>query len=133
MAQFGSSKIEIKMSSRPRPKKEQVGIDIFLEWDKSDRNPNVLGEALKAVAQSQNLKLKVITNRGVRVFPDGLPETFCTDHWRCRFVKPDFSPVTATEMLSLQQAVTKAGFEVIKTENLYNFDGKRGYSLAQGE
>ena len=29
---------------------------------------------------------KMITNRGVKVWPEGFPETFCTDHWRCRFV-----------------------------------------------
>ena len=27
----------------------------------------------------------MITNRGTKVWPDGAPETFCTDHWRCRF------------------------------------------------
>jgi isocitrate dehydrogenase len=26
-----------------------------------------------------------------------------------------------------------AGFDVVKTENLYTFDGKPGYSLSQGQ
>jgi isocitrate dehydrogenase len=29
--------------------------------------------------------------------------------------------------------VHNAGFDVIKTEHLYTFDGQRGYSLGQGE
>jgi isocitrate dehydrogenase len=29
--------------------------------------------------------------------------------------------------------MSEAGFDVIKTEGLYSFDGSRGYSLAQGE
>lgn len=29
--------------------------------------------------------------------------------------------------------ITDAGLEFIKTENLYQFDGVRGYSLGQGE
>jgi isocitrate dehydrogenase len=33
----------------------------------------------------------------------------------------------------LQWAIAKAGFDIIKTENLYWFDGKPGYSLGQGE
>jgi isocitrate dehydrogenase len=135
VTQFGASKIGITMSERPRQKKEQVGLDIFLEWDKSNRDPEVLGAALKAFAAKQPtpLKLKVITNRGVRVYPEGIPETFCTDHWRCRFVKPDLSPVTHQMMLQLQQDLINAGFDIIKTEGLYNFNGKRAYSLAQGE
>ncbi|MBL4544633.1 MAG: hypothetical protein JKP95_01840 [Oceanicaulis sp.] len=32
------------------------------------------------------MSLKMITNRGVKVWPQGLPETFKTDHWRCRFM-----------------------------------------------
>jgi isocitrate dehydrogenase len=30
-------------------------------------------------------------------------------------------------------ALNKAGFDIIKTENLYTFDGKLGFSLGQGE
>lgn len=30
-------------------------------------------------------------------------------------------------------AYEQGGLEVIKIENLYNFDGERGYALAQGE
>lgn len=33
--------------------------------------------------------LKTITNRGVKVYSDGQPETFLIDHWRCRFVSKD--------------------------------------------
>jgi isocitrate dehydrogenase len=133
--QFGKNKIGITMSERPRQKKEQVGLDIFIEWDKDGRNAEVLGKQLKAIAEKQEpgLKLKVITNRGVRVYPDGIPETFCTDHWRCRFVKPDLSVVTQQQMLKLQSDMLAAGFDIIKTEGLFNFDGKRAYSLAQGE
>ena len=64
--------------------KELVGVDVFLDWDTAQRDPNTLGKALAQVAPTP-FSLKMITNRGVKVYPDGLPETFCTDHWRCRF------------------------------------------------
>jgi len=35
--------------------------------------------------------------------------------------------------VALLQSVGEAGLDFIKTENLYNFDGERGYSLDQGE
>ncbi len=76
----------------------------------------------------------MITNRGVKVYPDGYPGTFCTDHWRGRFVSPDEgSTVTHTQLLELLNQINNKGFDFIKTENLYSFDGERGYSLGQGE
>jgi len=78
------------------------------------------------------LKLEVITNRGIKVWPNGLPETFCTDHWRCRFRKEGGAPVQAAEVVELQRRIVEAGFDVIKTENLYTFDGVPGFSAVHG-
>lgn len=114
-----------------RRTKELVGVDVFLDWDEHERRPEVLGTALMQLPPT-GLALKLITNRGVKVFPEGLPETFCTDHWRCRFVASD-APVTQRQILALLGALSDAGLEIIKTEHLYTFDGERGYSLAQAE
>lgn len=76
----------------------------------------------------------MITNRGVKVYPGGLPETFCTDHWRCRFVAAEEGgTVTPAQILELLHRIHEAGLEFIKTEHLYTFDGQRGFSLAQAE
>ncbi|MBK9706072.1 MAG: NADP-dependent isocitrate dehydrogenase [Acidobacteria bacterium] len=112
-------------------KKELTGVDVFIHWADGDRDPEVIGAALEKISAG-GLKLKMITNRGVKVYPGGFPETFKTDHWRCRFVSESAS-VTFDDVLSLLQKVHQAGFEVIKTEHLYTFDGERGYSLGQGE
>ena len=117
---------------------ELVGADIFLRW--TGHNPDELGGRLTTLNGTE-LKLKLITNRGVKVYPDGHPETTCTDHWRCRFVaaaavavpEPTYPLVSFTELLALQTRLTAAGLQIIKTENLYLFDGQRGFSLGQGE
>ena len=84
----------------------------------------------------------MITNRGVKVYPNGHPETFCTDHWRCRFVSTDtvvkadnpvYAQINMEQLLQLLNAIHEGGFDIIKTENLYEFDGVRGFSLGQGE
>lgn len=116
---------------QPRPVKTLAGVDVFLDWDDHQRNPNVLGAALEALA-STDLRLKMITNRGVKVYPDGLPETFKTDHWRCRFVA-GAGATTFEAVLALLGRIHTAGYEVIKTEHLYAYDGQAGYSLGQGE
>jgi isocitrate dehydrogenase len=73
----------------------------------------------------------MITNRGVKVYPNGLPETFCTDHWRCRF-KGNGGDISYTEIIELQKKVTEAGYKIIKTENLCKFDGVDAFSAGQG-
>jgi isocitrate dehydrogenase len=108
------------------------GVDAFLDWTDDGRSPDTLGNGLQSAAPD-GWQLKMITNRGVKVFPDGLPETFCTDHWRCRFVRSDGGPTDFAEVLALLGSLHAAGYDVIKTEHLYTFDGERAYSLGQGE
>jgi isocitrate dehydrogenase len=116
-----------------RPLKELLGVDVFVDWDDSNRDPVVLGDILVQLA-GPGLKLKMITNRGTKVYPGGLPETFCTDHWRCRFVADeDGRSMGHAEVIALLSRLHQAGFDFIKTEHLYAFDGERGYSLGQGE
>lgn len=115
----------------PYEEKTLVGTDVFLDW--SDGSPETLGEHLKLLS-GNGLELVAITNRGARVWPHGMSETFCTDHWRCRFMAPRRGEaVTPTQIISVLQRVSEAGYDYIKTENLYNFDGKVGYSSIPGE
>ena len=127
----------VKIIPAPTPeqasKKELVGIDVFLDWSVADRDPNVLGRQLEQAAESVSWQLEMISNRGVKVYPEGLPETFRTDHWRCRFKPADGDTTTFGRVLELLRAVHEAQLEVIKTEHLYTFDGERGYSLSQGQ
>ena len=102
-----------------------------LSGSEHDRDPDVLAESLKASAPA-GWWLDMITNRGVKVWPDGLPETYRTDHWRCRFVHDD-APTTFTNVLDLLGGLDRGGFEVIKTEHLYTFDDVPAYSLGQGQ
>ncbi|MDH3247863.1 MAG: NADP-dependent isocitrate dehydrogenase [Acidimicrobiia bacterium] len=124
----------IHVTPKPRPQrvKQLQGVDAFLDWSADERNPDTLGNGLQAAA-SEGWELKMITNRGVKVFPDGMPETFCTDHWRCRFVRSDGGPTDFSEVLALLGGLDAAGYDVIKTEHLYTLDGERAYSLGQGE
>jgi isocitrate dehydrogenase len=135
----GSGTIEIPEYKRKISQKELVGVDVFIDWQGSD--PNRIGTELSKV-NAHNLKLKMITNRGVKVFPNGLKETYCTDHWRCRFValdakikteSPIYKAIEFEHVVALLSKLNQKGFDVIKTENLYEFDGKRGFSLGQGE
>lgn len=130
---FSNRGIKIELPEHPPRKKRLVGVDVFIDWTESDRDPDVIGERLK-LCDGDGLHLKLITNRGVKVYPEGIKETFCTDHWRCRFViEEGMEQCTHSQISSLMLRVANAGFDFIKTEHLYTFDGERAYSLAQGE
>jgi isocitrate dehydrogenase len=124
--------IDIRLSEPKPVSRELVGVDVFLNWDEHGREANRLGRELEA-ATPAGWSLRLITNRGVKVYPDGFPETFRTDHWRCRFLTADGRKPRFEDVLEMLRAVHGAGLEIIKTEHLYNFDGSPGYSLGQGE
>lgn len=129
---YGNAEIHVPPVRPVPPKKALEGVDVFLDWADGDRNPDRLGHALEA-ATAEGWKLKMITNRGVKVYPDGLPETFWTDHWRCRFLPSNGQDIAFADILRLLTSMERGGFDVIKTEHLYTFNGERGYSLGQGE
>ncbi|MBK9333420.1 MAG: NADP-dependent isocitrate dehydrogenase [Ignavibacteria bacterium] len=106
--------------------KDLVGVDIYLDWRNGSAED--LGEILKKVG-TDNLKLGFISNRGVKVWPDGEPETFCTDHWRCRYVTVNSGEtINNSDVIKLLEKFYDTGFDFIKTEHIYNFDGAAGYS-----
>ncbi|MBV6632203.1 MAG: NADP-dependent isocitrate dehydrogenase [Alphaproteobacteria bacterium] len=119
----------VRMTVPQRSVKTLVGVDVFL--DHPDISPDDLAAKLMPVVGNA-LNLQVISNRGTKVWPDGLPETFCADHWRCRFIAKESSAVKHTDVISLLGRLNEAGLDFIKTEHLYDFDGKPGYSAAQG-
>ncbi|HTC31107.1 MAG TPA: NADP-dependent isocitrate dehydrogenase [Candidatus Acidoferrum sp.] len=111
------------------PVKQRVGVDIFI--DKRDGNPDDIADKLRTLG-GDGVKLTVIANRGTKVWPNGNPDTFWSDQWSCRFEKAG-GAFSAAQMAELIKACEAAGFDVIKTEGLFTFDGERGYSLAQGQ
>ncbi|MGQ0733127.1 MAG: NADP-dependent isocitrate dehydrogenase [Acidobacteriota bacterium] len=112
-------------------KRELVGQDIFVFFIPGSSND--LAAQLAPVATALGLNLLMISNRGVKVWPDPMPETKYVDVWRCRFMKPDQTPVTFAQMLELLQKLSAGGVDIVKMEGLYTFDGERGFSLGQGQ
>ena len=119
-----------KYKRKSAAKKELVGVDLFLHW------PGNSADELAQKIQFLNtdaVKLNMITNRGIKVWPEGFPETFCTDHWRCRFKPAEGKALTKKMIIDLLSSAEEKSIDVIKTENLYMFDGKAGFSLGQGQ
>jgi isocitrate dehydrogenase len=119
-----------KYIKRPAAKKTLVGVDVFVHWNGT--NPEIVAESVLKLAKN-GLELTMITNRGIKVWPEGFSETFCTDHWRCRFKPAKGVEITKHHINELLIAAINENIDTIKTENLYEFDGTRAYSLGQGQ
>lgn len=125
------SGINVPKHTRKVPqKKDLVGVDLFVHWHGTDAN--ILAEIIKKI-ESEDITLNMITNRGIKVYPDGFPETFCTDHWRCRFKPTGGGFLSKKQIIELLTKAEILDIDIIKTENLYNFNDKPAYSLGQGQ
>ena len=124
----------VKQSTHQSPtshvKKELIGIDAFIDWKSS------LKELVFALSTLKipNLKLKLIGNRGVQVWPSTHPETLHSDCWRCRFIRENIEqPLAEQSVIDLLQALTDKKLGIAQTQNLFLFDGLRGYSVLLDE
>jgi isocitrate dehydrogenase len=123
--------IELPKYKRKEPAiKTLEGVDLFVHWTGSD--PNELASKIQQL-ESKGIYLSMITNRGIKVWPDGFRETFCTDHWRCRFKAKNGEQMYKTDIIELLEKAIEEDIDTIKTENLYAFDGTAAYSLGQGQ
>jgi isocitrate dehydrogenase len=106
-----------------------VGVDLYI--GSKGVTPQALGDKVKEISH-EGLTLRMIDNRGVIVYPGGMSETFLTDSYRCRFEAAG-AVVTHAQVAGLYQKMAAAGYDIVKTESLRTFDGKPGFTLAQGQ
>jgi isocitrate dehydrogenase len=107
---------------------EIVGVDLFIE---SNEQPTILAD--KMLKHTLDVfKLVTISNRGTQVWPKGSVFTNLVNQYRCRFESIGDLPVTQVDVLELYKRVMQ-DYKVCSTELLNMWDGKKAYSLAQGQ
>jgi len=114
-------------SSTIHPKRELVGVDVFIYARMS-------AEAFQKKMLSLSygtFALRMISNRGAKIYPDGQPETFCVDHWRCRFVHKTTKLVSSSDIAALLSTLAQSDCDIIQAQYLFSFDGHPGYSSSE--
>ena len=109
--------------------RKTVGFDLFVETDVA---PDVLGRDLAALAGDE-LTLQMIASRGTKVYPQS---GFMPDHVRhfwARFLAKDGGEVDDASMLAAIGRIAARYPQWNHVEKLREFDGERGYTLAQGQ
>ena len=126
-----NAQMNLPKYQRKTPKAKSLeGVDLFVHWPGT--NANELAKMVQKI-NLEHVQLAMITNRGIKVWPEGFEETFCTDHWRCRFKPTNGASISSADILTLMNHALQKGVEIIKTENLYAFEGVAAYSLGQGQ
>jgi len=109
--------------------KTLVGVDVFISHIVA--NPAELANKILAI-NIDGVKLQYIATKGLKVWPDHAQTPILSDHWCCRFMSTSGS-LRHAQTAEVLRLLSEHNIDFIKIEHLYNFDDKRGYSLAQGE
>jgi isocitrate dehydrogenase len=105
-----------------------VGADFFIE---SNQQPGKVAE-LCLVSNNAKVNLVVISNRGTAVWPSGSIFTNIVNQYRVRFESIHEQPLQQQDIIELYTHLSKS-FKVCSMELLNMWDGKKAYSLAQGQ
>jgi len=107
-----------------------AGVDVFVEFDGT---PDQLGTAMERLVSDSPVELRLVDNRGTRVYPPTGTPTDCVDAWRCRFLMRDGSAeLSDADLLTLLSRLAD-GHRFTHIEKLHEFDGVMAYTKAQGE
>ncbi len=107
-----------------------VGVDVFLE---SSLDAETLGHSLEQLAEGTALQLKLISNRGTKVYQPTGAMTDCIDQWSCRFMLTDAQgDLTDAQLFTLLQHINSQ-HSFMSIVKLQDFDGQPGYTKSQGE
>jgi isocitrate dehydrogenase len=113
-----------------------VGADIFVH---SANLPEVLGPQVEKILEGTPMMLKMISNRGTKVYPAGGAITDCTDQYRCRCMlrvgakKGETGDLADDVLLPVLAKLSAAGIRWVHLEKLQEINGESGYTKAQGE
>ena len=106
-----------------------VGVDLFLE---SALSAEELGHSLGNAVEGTPVALKMISNRGTKVYTPTGAMTDCVDAWFCRFLPRDGDEMDDQMLFDLLHRVA-ADHRWTHLEKLNEFNGQPGFTKAQGE
>jgi isocitrate dehydrogenase len=114
--------------------KALVGVDIFI-----DNPKDILADDLAAKLSKLGgpLELIVLVSRGLKIWPNSTIDAPYLRHCCCRFQSAkdvkDLKLIHHEDIIHILAKFNELGLDVIKTENLYTYDGELGFTLAQGQ
>lgn len=122
--------LDIPVDSVRPESRRVIGVDIFVE---SAQTAEEMGATMTKLVSETPVYLKLISNRGTRVYPPTGALTDNADHWRCRFMLSDSEGDLPDELLYDILQRVGVQYRWMHIEKLQVFDGALGYTKDQGE
>lgn len=119
---------KVMVGSNDKEETRLVGLDVFYE----SRNTAAVDAPLIQKSIPEGFKMVMISNRGTQVWPTGSVFTECVDQYRLRIEVLEGKETNQAELFAIADSIAKNMF-VSSVELLRYFNGKPGYSLAQGQ
>jgi isocitrate dehydrogenase len=107
-----------------------VGLDLFVEWGSS---VDALGKSVESLLEGTPLKLKMVSSRGTKLYPSMGVITDTVDAFTCRILMRESEKELTDEILASVMQKMSGKFRWGHIEKLQIFDGKDGFTKAQGE
>jgi isocitrate dehydrogenase len=114
--------------SKEMGEEQIVGADLFVE--SAEQPLEVATKCLRHVGTQ--FKVSTISNRGTQVWPTGSVFTNVVNQYRVRFESIDDKALAQSDIIALYERMSQ-DFKVCSTELLNMWNGKKAYSLAQGQ
>ena len=106
------------------------GLDIFLE---SSIDVNVVGKTLESAIEGTPVRLKMISSRGVKLYPGANPAVDVVDMLTARLIVCDATyDLTDADIATIMTRIAPC-CRWNHIEKLNVFDGKLGYTKSHGE
>lgn len=113
-------------------KKTLVGVDVVVNWN--EKSSNKLANEIVKLVEASEVGLQVISVKGLKVWPQTGDLLVNSDEWTLRFMPTSENKlIIHADIVSLLSKLSDAGFDFVRSNNLYLFDDKLGFSLVQGE
>lgn len=135
VAKYNTSKVVSQKETYSIDRKEEktlVGVDVVVNWN--GEKSSILADQVIELINGSEVGLQMISVKGLKVWPADVNFSTLSDEWNLRFMP------TAEEKILTHSAITKllrnlnnGNIDFVRVNNLYLFDDKLGFSLAQGE
>lgn len=118
---------------RPAPKIAKVpyGTDFYVDFG-SDVSPGDLAARMNSCLP-KGYEVKMISNRGVKSWPGMAPSGTFSPLWRVRIIPTGDGKFDCNMISASHTNMIAAGLDISAIETLYTYDGKNGFTAAQGE
>lgn len=124
-----SERIQITPAPSTKIEQQLVGADIYI-----DAQAMTIAEiAAKIGNLHPDLQLYTISLKGLKVWPHPNAGTMADEYTCCRYIGYKDKGVTQDDIITLMGKISKKKVAISTVQNLYNYNGRAGYSLAQGE